>query len=479
VADDFAGGAFQADTFLTSGAAPAQFAGIRPNGAAFTYAIAGLARAGATRAGYLPNISDDRVLLMSGGINKVRNVWKQTITVLDNLFQESDSCSFRTFDWVPDIESEIIVAAGTTGRRYFGGIVTQVDEESVKPSLDPVLRKLTTPKHPLYRVTCQDYMWRVNGKSVFGTWSGVAADIAIREIFQKFAPPGFSTAGVAPGMPAIADLTFDGEGKISDALDRITSQIGYQWFMDAYGVLWVFLRSDAMATPLFQAAPGTPYFHFDNLQIKRASNQLKTRVNVKASGGLTQAAYVVGAGDLTLDSAAMFPVPPPAGSSVFINGEVYDYSDVTGATLHINPPGLRRAVPLNTPVQLMVTYDNLDAQAALRARGHPDGIIEETMSDARRNYDGAMALAAANGGAFGFPRLSGTYTTVTGRARSGDRLLVHLPYRKVWTEAIVQTVALTLVNAPNYITRDVAFSDTKLITFQDILRARERQRKDR
>jgi hypothetical protein len=471
MANDFAGGVFQADTFLTSGAAPAQPAGIRMTGGpALTYAVAGLARAGITRAGYYPAMPANRVIVWHNGQNRVFNVWKQTISIADNLYQQADTCTFRTFDWAPEPEDEIIIAAGTRGRRYFGGIVTSVNDDRV-----------TDPRVLLYKVTCQDYMWRVNAHNVMGYWSGVAADIAARDIFRQFAPAGFSTAGFVSPSPSITDMEFDGEGKIGDAMDRITNQIGWRWFMDPYGVAWMFDKQDAMATPLFAAAAGTPYYHFDNLEIQHASDQLKTRVRVKGGGGTTQGPNPAGNVIMTVDTLEYWPDPAIQPFSVYLMGAVYPAVSVNAATKQITiaSPGLLRTAPVGTKVNLWVTYDNLDAQAFLRSRGHPDGIIEETLSDERRSYDGAMALAMANGGAFGYPRLTGSYTTVTGRARSGDRLLIHLPYRKIWTEAQVQSVNSVLINAPQYLTRSVQFSDTKLITFQDILRARERARKDR
>jgi hypothetical protein len=466
MADDFAGGVFDPGAFVTSGAAPAGPGGIRAGlngGTAFTYAIAGLARAGGTRAAYLPGIGPDRVIVWVRGANMVKYVWKGSISVVDNLFQDADTCTFRTFDWAPEPLDDIVIAAGSQGRRYFSGIVDVVQDD-----------KVSDPLHHLHQITCIDGTREMDALSVFGHWSGVAADIAMREILALYAP-GTSAAGISSGAPSITDLTFDGETKVSGAFDRITQQIGWTWFRDPYDTIWAFDKKDAFATPLFQGAPG---LHYDNLTIAKASNQIKTRVNVKGGGGTTTIQYAPGTTVFVLDTVEWYPAPP---FRVYADGHLFTVNTVDAGTktITIDPPGPIKTFAQSTKFQIFVTSDNLEAQAFLRSRGHATGIIEETLSDERRNADGALALAAANSGAFGYPRLTGSYTTVLGRAHSGDRLLVHLPYRRIWTEAQVQSVTTTLIYAPYTVSKSVTFSDTKLITFRDILRARERARKDR
>jgi hypothetical protein len=486
VANAFAGTTFAANTFLTAGAAPAQSPGIRPNGAATKYAIAGIARSGATRSGYLPNMATDRVIVYHRGANRIYNVWLQTIQIIDNLYQQSDICTFRTWDWAPEPEDEIIVASGTRGRRYFGGIVTAVADEPMPPvpvtSLPaPIVPGSHPTKHPIYRVTCQDYMWRANALGVMGHWSGVSISVVMRDILTAFGPPGFSGAGIANNGPSISDMTFDGESKMSDAFDRLTGQVAWRWFMDPYGVVWAFDKRDQMATPLFAAAPGTPYYHFHNLHIQHASEQLKTRVNVKGGGGVLVAQQAKGSTIVTVDTVEYYPDPAVQTMYLYADGSVYQPTAINFGTKQITlpAPGLNKTLALGTKLNLWVSYTNEPARDALLLRGHPTGIIEDTLSDERRNHDGALALAAANAGAFGYPRLTGSYNTARGRAHSGDRLLIHLPYRRIWTEAQVQSVTTTLVNAPAILSRSVTFSDTRLVTFQDILRARERKRKDR
>jgi hypothetical protein len=107
-----------------------------------------------------------------------------------------------------------------------------------------------------------------------------------------------------------------------------------------------------------------------------------------------------------------------------------------------------------------------------------DGIFEHTVSDGARGIDGITTLADANLARFALPSVSGGYDTWND-ARAGMFVPVTYPTRKLWGRFQIQQVTTQFKFAPDYISRNVSFTDTLLLTFNDLLNAAARKRKNR
>src|SRR5688572_16873411 len=74
-----------------------------------TYAISGLCRSNYTRSDYYPPVGQVRV----SGTLRSTMIDKHTLTIIDTLTSQANTCSFECFDFTPLRGQEVIVSLGT------------------------------------------------------------------------------------------------------------------------------------------------------------------------------------------------------------------------------------------------------------------------------------------------------------------------------------------------------------------------------
>jgi hypothetical protein len=467
---------FQANQFVTTGAAgPDPLPGITGDEPSLMEAIAGYARAGATRAGDYGAYTN-RLLVNISGVNQRAKVWQGTISVEDNANEIADTGSFQTHTSYRPVEGEeIIIAVGTPyGGRKFGGRIQKVTDNELHQHL--------------FDIALIDWTPDLDSAKVFGSWRSTAADVIFREIIAGWCP-GFSAVNVTKGAPSIPELNATGEAP-SVLFQQITDYLGWMWKADQWKDVHLKERETSFATGI------KPYsYHFDNFRWWTDVSQVRTVCWGIGGGGALSADYTYpGSGLIVLpmDNVDWYR----ANLWVLLNQSIHNISsvNVAGKTISLQQPYLQPipyapAVPgfgvqpagkiaQSTPVNIIVRRENADGIARMKALGHPTGRIEHLVSDSRKNENGVTSLCDANLVRFAHTSRAGEYDTWN-EARSGQLVQIQYPDRKIWGDHQIQHVRTVFTMAPDFIERHVSFSDTMILTFLDLLRAQARKRKDR
>lgn len=426
------------------------------------YAIAGMARSGAVRAGWWPH--DRWLKLIIGGQNMLSNLWLGTLTVNAQINRRQDTCSFQTFDYCPPRNSEIIVSADSDARRVFGGTV-QTTYSQVGPK----------DKHNIYVVDCIDYTRLLDAAPnglITTRYQNVPGDYAIRDILTKWCP-GFSARGVPVGLPFIDDEIMVNETPVN-AIDRIVTAIkssgNWVWYVDYYKAIHVIILETNKAASV---EPGR--FHYSNFVVNRDGSQQRNRFYGLGGGGNTQADYPVGTTVFTVDSVLWYP-DPYIGSTLIVPGigQVFTLANVNTGTkqITVNEPSLW-PIPQNSSFNNFVQVDDLTAQAALYAAYPTDpaqGVRSGYVTDGRKTRDSITQLAASNLAQFSGENVYGTYETWTD-VRQGQLVDINLPDRKTWGTFQVQQVRTQVYAQARRIKRTVTYSENLVMDFHQIIRA--------
>lgn len=462
---------FEATAFVTGGAAGAAadpgITGVMPS---LMEAVVGYARAGATRAGDWGGDPGRNLMVLIGGVDVVANNQRNyvareggqsTITVNDSQVGQGDKTgAFATvLGYRPDALQEVVIAIGTLGNRLFGGEIARVDD-------------LPTPnaEGAAFTVTLQGYTRRFNKNKVWARYpQGMAADLAVRDLLRKYAP-GFSARHVQTNAPTLTgECIFTGDD-LSDCIQHMADQIRWQFLIDDWKDVHFEDPKIRYGPPLIATR-----FNWDTLRVQEDAAQVRTRVTKMVGGGNTTADNVAQTGTsfaYAVDSVTWYRV----GQVVVVFDWISNVTAVStsGKTVTLNPP-VPYAMPQNTPINVLVTRDDLTAQVLLATKTGTDGIFEHLLpQDERMSETSGIADCDATLAKLSRPLKNGTYQTWQ-QTRAGDQFLTSLPYRKLWGTFTVQNVVLKVFLAPDYVSYDVTFADSVKLRFMDLIKSATRK----
>lgn len=149
------------------------------------------------------------------------SLWN-TLELLQVLTKEIGYLKFNIFN-VPGTPLPIIgdqIDMYLASAHLFGGTVTDV--ESIVAG--GILLS--------YQITATDWGFRANGKLVVKAYTNEDPADIVRDIISNFAPTGFTAYNVVTAGFNVTSIKFNYD-QVTTAIEKIASQIGWEWYIDA------------------------------------------------------------------------------------------------------------------------------------------------------------------------------------------------------------------------------------------------------
>jgi len=221
---------------------------------------------------------------------------------------------------------EIYAGTLTPDARIFAGeiVVVQQVYEGDRPAL------------VAYHLSCTDYTRALNRRKVTKSYLTQSATAIVLDLMASRLADGFSTAFVAPNLPAIAiDFTFE---EMNRALTRLANRVGGYWYVDYTKALHFFLEEPAdVPAPL---VPGGACFA--DLRVETDLSQVRTRVIVEGAGTTVIARVNPGETMIPVLDPVMFPA---TGGQAVVGQQRLTYTGVvTGGPGSLVGPGAQPTV---------------------------------------------------------------------------------------------------------------------------------------
>jgi hypothetical protein len=307
---------------------------ISGNDRALMFALSGVMRSGASRSNY----TGTGVFIAIGGVeygdnraNRDHRVLRESLTIVDALNDEPNTCSMTTKGFVPPLGAEVIIRLGSThnARREFAGRISQTTQGYLVDAI----------AHDVYAVAAIDYTWGLNQRKVTARYTGTATAIA-QQLLAQWAP-GYSSAAVQANLPVVDDgITFTHQD-LTDCLTQLAKRVGASWFIDYQKVLHLFLV-DTSATdpqPLTLAHPTAR-----DLNIQRDASQWVSRAIVEGGGVAALTDVAIGETLLPVQTTGWYP---PGGGLVSAGPQHVRYGGVlVGGTGALVGTGAQPSVPV-------------------------------------------------------------------------------------------------------------------------------------
>jgi hypothetical protein len=301
------------------------------------YALSNVARSGATRSNYVGS----RMFINIGGIDFGSGALGHGVGVLAESLTKSDAINttpvtlqFTARGWVPVEGSDVVVTLGSknNGRREFGGTILSTRHRYVGDK--PVAANM------LYDVSCIDYTWALDRRKASGNYT-TASVAAVAASLLTFAPAGYALR-IDPdiGAEILDQITFT-EQTLSSAFAQLAKRVGGDFLCDFTKVVHLFFENTALTPPTIVNAV---HPSLATIAFTRDLSQVATRVlgNFGGSNALDQIAP--GATLLPVETAAWYL---PQGGVVLVGQQRVTYGGlVVGGGGALVGPG---AAPTGMP----------------------------------------------------------------------------------------------------------------------------------
>jgi len=161
----------------------------------------------------------------------------------------------------------------------------------------------------------------------------------------------------------------------------------------------------------------------------------------------------------------------PASGPGAITATVSYGSTITAAAALLGVTGLLRALIKGAPINLWVQRDNLDAQAAITAVDHSDGVIEHLITDERRGEASLSQLCDADLDQYAYPIQTVPYATRDTKTKSGKPVVFNLATPAIHATLTIQEVTITEIDVmPRLPPKFTASASSVRYSLDDILR---------
>lgn len=308
---------------------------------ALMFALSGVMRSGASRSAYVSGVP---FLTLAGAVNHhtLYNGWQ----VQDRLNETANTATFtiRTAP-APTEGQPVAITLGSINNRdkLFAGVITRVTQGVAADNR----------RYPLWHCECTDWTWPLNQRLVIGRWRTMSASDIARDIVARFAPAGYSTAGIVNGLPVIDEVSFTDDG-VMNALAHLAQRIGGYASCDYNKTIRLFLTDPGQA-------PGTLTLANHTLKaITRVADLtgLVTRAIVQGGGVNAQAPVPVGGTEIVIDDPAWYSA---AGGLAMSGPQRIQYTGVaSGGQGSVVGPGV---VPVTAPTAKAVSGAGLSLGA--------------------------------------------------------------------------------------------------------------------
>ncbi len=285
---------------------------LTPGERARMYALAGVARAGATRAGYVSSrafVSIDGQPFMPPREPGHVGILLDSLSIHDELDDTPNTCTFTVNGAVPPAGGEVRLTLGSQNGTMplFAGFALHVTQIYVADK----------PANIQAQVSAVDYTWLFGFVKVTQRYRTTSATDIAKDLVAKYAAVnGFTTAGIAANLPVLDELTYTNED-LDAALTRLARRIGGYWYVGYDKSVHLFLEETGSGAP----ETLTPQHKSLDDFVKTADRtQVLTRVYVEGRGTSFLGPVTVGDTMIPLEAVDMFAVAPDVFAKVSPQG---------------------------------------------------------------------------------------------------------------------------------------------------------------
>ena len=307
--------------------------------------------------------------------------------------------------------------------------------------------------------------------SVSGRFSSQAMHLIVLQLVAA-AAPGFTTNNVVTSSPTIDFIEFT-EEDLGAALQRLCLRAGADWrfYVDPDDDVHVFEGDEGLQNPT--EVNDTNYTN-EQLTYGEDGTVRITRATVEGAGGRTTEPVASGSTSIPVDECVWFG---SSGGTVKAGPQRVTYTGRSASSGPGNLTGvpasgagsLVYALSQGQDVNIMVSADDVVAQAAIVAKEGGDGIYEQVYQDRRLSIAGATELAAAR--LAGTPAVSGTLKTRDRFADVGRTLTFNLTGRGITGTAPIRQVKIWRDREHDRWQRLASYSTRIRPQFQDAVRS--------
>jgi hypothetical protein len=286
------------------------------------YALGGIARGGATRAGYVPSrvfIAIDGVQVGFSPDDPNKRVLIEGLTITDILDESPNKCTCRVKGFVPTTGQPIRLTLGSknSNTALFAGHILDVNQVYVADK----------PANVIAEVSAVDYTWLFSFTKVTARYANQSATAIVQDLVSRFAGiNGFTSRAVVAGLPVLDEITFTNED-LGDAVTRVARRIGAYWYVDYHRDVHLFFDEVGNGAPVALTPTHPSLAHFVS-EVDRS--QALTRVYVEGRGSRLLSHVTIGDTMLPLDTVEMFS--PPA-ADVFLKAS---FQGSEGGAAHLS-----------------------------------------------------------------------------------------------------------------------------------------------
>jgi hypothetical protein len=263
---------------------------------ALMFALAGVARAGATRAGY----HSAKVFVTIGGVqyatarlDPTAKILDDSLTITNVIDQTPNTCQCTATGFVPVVGQAVIVTLGSQN---------SLQHEFAGPILSITQSYVGTPAVAQYEISAIDYTWLLNRRKVLKRYTNQSASAIAADLLATFTS-GFTSTRVETGLAVLDEITFTNQ-TVTEALTNLAKRVGAYWYVDYARVLHFFVTADGTLTNPTDLTSTHPTL--EAVQVTRDLSQYLTRVYLE--GGGVNALTEIAAGEtiLPIDDAAWY-----------------------------------------------------------------------------------------------------------------------------------------------------------------------------
>lgn len=305
---------------------------------ALTEARVGMMRVGGSRVGYVLPIP----YITINGTVRTGNVRVDGVSIRDILNGTPNTATMRVFGFTPTEGHEVLFTYGTSPTEFRGRILSTNKIYELKPA------------NVAWDCQCISEEWLLNRRKVTKRYLSQSATTIIHDIITTYTS-GFSSSGVASGLPSLDEITFTNED-VTDCLDRICARIGEDWQLDYSKVLHVPAGDGLSANTITD----TVDHGMSGIAVHTDLSQVKTRQSGEGGGSVATSDVSPGQTTIPVADSSWYSV---SGGLVKAGPQVLTYtgllaqegqgSTVAGKT-GLAPGALTAAVVANTAGNLGV-----------------------------------------------------------------------------------------------------------------------------
>lgn len=352
----------------------------------------------------------------------------------------------------------------------FGGTVTEIENVNEGGKLIATM------------YMCVDWSFRLNSKLVVNTYTDMDPKDIVEDIIDTFTDGTYTTNNVVMGNFNVSTIKFNYE-QVTTSLEKLASQIGWEWFVDADKDVHFFPPDTVVSAP-FEIDDTSGNLEWASLDIDTNITNMKNSVYV--IGGLYNKTYDATTTPdkyLTDGTKTVFPlaytydpdtiVVTLAGSSQTIGTD--QVTDPTSVQVLYNNDGrFVRFTTVPTTAQTVKIYGNAQIPILAHVQNQVAialyGEIQDVIFDQQiKSFEEAQERASAQVAKYGSPVYAATFFTLQTGLVVGQTIRVNSTIFGTDVLMIVKRLTARMYS-PTQLRYEVACVGTESVNFIDIMK---------